>query len=132
MRFFGIGGTEDDGVELDAVAHGDHDILAGVGAEVVGLGLRGDFIEEVVFGAGEVEAGDVAGWVGKEDVVRGEIGLETGDGFRGEVDAGGARAFDIEAVAVAEDGEDVVGLLLVAILANVGIESGGGDVDGRR
>ena len=119
-------------MEFDAVAHGDHDVLAGVGAEVVGLGGGGEFVELIVFGSGEVEAGDLAGGVGLKDVVGVEAGLEAGGGFGGEVDARGAGAFDVEAVAVAEDGEDVFGLVALTVLADVGVKGSGGDVNGGR
>ena len=47
-------GNEDDGVEFDAVAHGDHDVAAGVVEGVGdGLELRGRFVGEGGGGLGE-------------------------------------------------------------------------------
>ena len=134
QRFFGIGGAENHGVEFDAVAHWDHDLFARVRAEVVGYGCGGDAGESAFRrpGDGKPHRGDGTAGIGDEGVGGVEVGLEEGVGFRGEIEAGSSRALDVEAAAVAEDGEDDVGLILLAILANIAVENGGRDVDRSR
>lgn len=128
-----VGWTEDNGVEPDAVAHRDHGFPARVGAEVVGDGLGGDFVEvDLLAGTGEAHGGDLAVAGGQERVVGvAAVGCKGCIRFGREVEARGAGALDVEAAGVTEDREDGVRIVLLAVLAGVSVEGGGGDTDRR-